>query len=296
MPAGFQRHPRREERPLEPPGTLSLKQYYEQRNQAKVLTSDNPENLSLLRRMLNWLQIQPEDHILDIGCSDGYFLDRIAAAFPFEHGEGIEIAEHSVRIAAERLKNRSNIHVSAGSADALPFAGQSFNKIIVNEVIEHVPDDRAVLREVARVSKPGARVYITAPNAFSEMLPLFRRHCRRLDEAEGHLRRYSLLQFSDICSSHGLELINYRYGGFWGGYLWQSLVIYNAPVRALGHRLVGLKKSGAVAASDASIETNASPNMLAQIPFFAMRLSALIDEPFRKSSRCMGFHALLVKR
>ncbi|MFN8423266.1 MAG: class I SAM-dependent methyltransferase [Anaerolineae bacterium] len=52
-----------------------------------------------------------------------------------------------------------------GNVYHLPFADGSFDKILFTEVIEHIPDDRAALRELARVLAPGGRIAITTPNA-----------------------------------------------------------------------------------------------------------------------------------
>jgi SAM-dependent methyltransferase len=50
------------------------------------------------------------------------------------------------------------------AAESLPFADRTFDVIVLNEVIEHVRDDRATLREALRVLRPGGSVVIYAPN------------------------------------------------------------------------------------------------------------------------------------
>ena len=48
-------------------------------------------------------------------------------------------------------------------AGGLPFATDSFDKVIFADVIEHVPDDHQALGEIVRVAKQGARIVISTP-------------------------------------------------------------------------------------------------------------------------------------
>jgi SAM-dependent methyltransferase len=51
----------------------------------------------------------------------------------------------------------------AGDALALPFADRSFDGILCTEVIEHVPDERDLVAELARVAAPGATMLLSSP-------------------------------------------------------------------------------------------------------------------------------------
>lgn len=48
-------------------------------------------------------------------------------------------------------------------ADALPFPDESFDCVLCTEVLEHCPDPFAALAEMARVLKPGGRIFLTTP-------------------------------------------------------------------------------------------------------------------------------------
>jgi SAM-dependent methyltransferase len=59
-----------------------------------------------------------------------------------------------------------SVSVRADFAMDLPFRDRAFDAAICSEVLEHVPDDRRVIREMARVLKPGGRAIVTVPFAF----------------------------------------------------------------------------------------------------------------------------------
>ena len=54
--------------------------------------------------------------------------------------------------------------VMFASATALPFADASFNTVVSNCVIEHIPDNAVVLREISRVLRPGGVFATTLPS------------------------------------------------------------------------------------------------------------------------------------
>jgi len=227
--------------------------------------------------------------VLDVGCSDGYFLDRLQQLCGIDDGVGVDLSSVAVESARQLTKTRSGLIFQTGSAEKLPFADQSYTKIIVNEVVEHVSDDERLWSELSRVAKPGALIYITSPNAYKDMLPIFRGHCRKVDRIEGHLRRYSTEEFRSIAEQHGFQVLELLYDGFIASWLWYALVVYNMPLKRLAMRLV---------ASDAPtigspIKGRPSFNVLATIPFALMRLMRIIDAPFSGSRHAMGMHALL---
>jgi len=99
------------------------------------------------------------------------------------------------------------------SADALPFADAVFDVGLAIAIIEHVPDDGAALRELARVLRPGARAFVTVPHALRHFSPVFWLpnwlHDRRL----GHLRRYGAEDLGEACRRAGLVPVEAQFTG-----------------------------------------------------------------------------------
>ena len=74
-------------------------------------------------------------------------------------GCGVDISLSRLRTAAETTQN-----LVAAVGERLPFRDGSFDVVLLNEVIEHVHDDRQTLQEALRVVGPGGHVVIFAPN------------------------------------------------------------------------------------------------------------------------------------
>ncbi len=98
--------------------------------------------------------------VLDIGCGLGAYVRRFSDFT--EHAYGIDIDSPRVVEGAENGVAR----LSTALSEHLPFADASFDGVLLNEVIEHVRNDRDTLSEALRVTKPDGKVIVFAPNRF----------------------------------------------------------------------------------------------------------------------------------
>lgn len=108
------------------------------------------------------LSIGPGDRVLDMGCGRGFYLKFTREMYPDADVVGVELDRPLLATAKAQVPGVRTVN---GNVYHLPFADGSFDKILFTEVIEHIPDDRAALRELARVLAPGGRIAITTPNA-----------------------------------------------------------------------------------------------------------------------------------
>jgi SAM-dependent methyltransferase len=93
--------------------------------------------------------------LLDVGCGSGWLAEH------FRYYTGIDGSPEAV--AAAQAKGRSIVH---GDVDqSLPFEGASFDGVVLKDLLEHVADPVAVVREVHRVLKPGGHVFASSPDA-----------------------------------------------------------------------------------------------------------------------------------
>ena len=114
---------------------------------------------------------------VDCGCGRGEYVASLADAGAIAFGVEIEAAK--LRDAAT---GRAAARVARGDIQRLPFADGGFDLALVNEVLEHVPDDLGGLREVLRVLRPGGRAVVFSPNRLYpfETHGVFLRGSRRL--------------------------------------------------------------------------------------------------------------------
>lgn len=109
---------------------------------------------------LKMLSPSETDRILDVGCGEGYILNRIKKGILF----GLDISDTALSSAKEKLKNKSNIYLLKNNVQNTPFKDNSFDKILCTELLEHVISPENVVSEIARVSKKDAIIVITIPN------------------------------------------------------------------------------------------------------------------------------------
>ena len=119
-----------------------------------VWRSGQERRLNLIRR---YAPLEGK-RVLDIGCGLGAYVANFRRFTEEAYGMDVD----APRLQEGRRRGIDNLLLAA--AEALPFAEGSFDVIVLNEVIEHVRDDAATLREACRVLRPGGKVVIYAPN------------------------------------------------------------------------------------------------------------------------------------
>jgi SAM-dependent methyltransferase len=93
--------------------------------------------------------------LLDVGCGGAWLGDH------FNDYTGIDVSPEAVE--AARSHGRQVLLVDGG--EPLPFDEGSFDGVVLKDVLEHVPDPVALVREVRRVLRPGGTVFASSPDA-----------------------------------------------------------------------------------------------------------------------------------
>jgi ubiquinone/menaquinone biosynthesis C-methylase UbiE len=103
--------------------------------------------------------------VLEVACGRGGFVDFLKRAGA--RVRGCDFSMGALRAARKKTafeKTERGSWLVQGDVQRLPFADNSFDRVIDCETIEHVPDDQSALREMFRVAKPGGGLLLTTPN------------------------------------------------------------------------------------------------------------------------------------
>ena len=142
--------------------------------------------------------------ILDAACGNGrYSIQLLKHADADASFTAFDLSQNMLARARRRL-NSERITFSAADLTRLPYAGESFDAVVCGWVLEHLPDPRPGLRELARVMKPGAKLLLMCTeDTFTGAW------CSRL----WHCRTYNRNELRRACEECGLS---------WSRELWFS--------------------------------------------------------------------------
>jgi SAM-dependent methyltransferase len=132
--------------------------------------------------------------ILEVGVGEAEVADRVRSRFPGARFVGIDLPDADL---AGSWRARS---LAGSFADivALPFPDRSFDLVLAIEVLEHVPDPPAALRELARVAR-GELVLSVPREPIWRIANLARgKYLGDLGNTPGHIQHWSTSSFADL--------------------------------------------------------------------------------------------------
>jgi SAM-dependent methyltransferase len=122
------------------------------------------------------LPLEAGDYVLDLGCGEGRHV--ISAYVEGDvHSVGVDLSLQDLQTTAQKFSHfaepdstAKSFSLSSANALELPFADNTFDKVICSEVLEHIPDYRGALKEVERVLKPGGMFCASVPRRWPEKI------------------------------------------------------------------------------------------------------------------------------
>jgi SAM-dependent methyltransferase len=153
------------------------------------------------------LEQEPPGRLLELGSGDGSRLVLMRTRGWSVEGQDVDAKASAFRLRAE------GIPVHHGALESLALPGSSYDAVVMNHVLEHVAEPIAVMRECARLLKPGGSLVSVTPNMRSLGARIFGRSWLGL-EPPRHLHlfnRENLTRLAEL-SGFGRATIRTSYG------------------------------------------------------------------------------------
>jgi len=161
---------------------------------------------------------------LDVGCGSSVILPSL------NHVVGVD-----VKLSKLRYMRQYGVPLMQGSVMALPFRDGSFDCVVCSQVIEHIPDDPAIFRELVRVLRDDGLLILGTPDyatiGWRVIEPLYGFFAPGGYEDE-HITHYTLESLTELARRHDLEVTSTDY-------------VFGSEL------ILGLRKRGRPSAADA---------------------------------------------
>lgn len=143
--------------------------------------------------------------LLDVGASIGVFVEQ--ARLAGWAAEGVEPSDWAAGYARDVLHQP----VQAGTLESREFPSGAFSMVTMWEVIEHLPDPRAVLADIHRVLRPGGILALSTPDAGSSVARLLGRRWPGWRKIPEHLFYFDRPTLDRLLRGAGFEPLRWRH-------------------------------------------------------------------------------------
>lgn len=167
------------------------------------------------RVIMGYLNPKKNERVLDAGCGIGYYSFELATKFACKV-DGVDIDAEDIELAKQIIKKTHvpNMEFSVCDISELKFGDETFDKVILSEVLEHITDDIGVLNELYRVLKPKGYLILSTPyvDTMVDYTEQKSKIYKELDIEGGHVRNgYSFEKLSKILRDVGFNVEEYTY-------------------------------------------------------------------------------------
>ncbi len=118
--------------------------------------------------LAQWIVAGSPHAILDVGCGSGWFDFRLRDKFGYSGTiAGVDVSPHNISLFITEISKRAEGKITAFAAngESLPFADNTFDKVVMTEVLEHVANPRRVIEEAHRVLRDTGELLLSTPSA-----------------------------------------------------------------------------------------------------------------------------------
>jgi methionine biosynthesis protein MetW len=167
------------------------------------------------------LDLINDDSILDIGCGDGLLLKEISRKNPAAKLTGLDISPRAIEIARSRGLECRLFDIT----QRLPFDDNSFDAVLLLDILEHLFEPEEVLKEACRVTRK--HIYISVPNFISlpaRLQMLFGHVPENNSPRKGHVYWMTYGVLKQLINRADLKIEKIKMNTFWTNPLFNLLV------------------------------------------------------------------------
>lgn len=173
---------------------------------------------SLRARFLADIPFPSDARVLEVGCGTGVLTRALAQREGVASVIGTDLAPSLVARASDAVGDLENVSFQVADARDLPFEKESFDVVVMDSVLVHVPGPERAVAEVSRVVRPTGVCaafegdYATTTVALGDHDPLQR--CADAMMANSVTDRWFVRRLPAMLRDHGFEIESFRSHGF----------------------------------------------------------------------------------
>ncbi len=163
------------------------------------------------KKCLNFIFSNNDIKVLDLGCGDGFLLSKLKEKKI--KAEGIDISYTAVKKAKEKGLSAEAIDFSA---EKLPYNDNSFDYVVLLDVLEHLFNPKQVLAEAKRVSKKYLIISVPNFNSMPARVQVMLGKPGENNKAKkGHVYWFNLKILKNMLKKNNLEIAEFKINTFW---------------------------------------------------------------------------------
>ena len=145
------------------------------------------------------LELEEDDTVLEVGCGEGHLIERIQRDHPHRQIVGFDISYGIVEQAIRAVKGVSFLQASA---DQMPWPSDSWDIVVVCEVMEHLSDPEKALLELQRVTRKGCLLSVPREPVWRMANMARGKYWPSLGNTPGHIQHWRADGFVALVSKY----------------------------------------------------------------------------------------------
>lgn len=145
--------------------------------------------------------------ILDAGCGEGFGANRLLEKYPDAEITGVDLSFNAL-VAARQISPQMD--TTQTSVTSLPFAAGRFDLVLSLEVLEHLPDPAAAIREYKQVANRYLLLSVPNEPVFRTLRMLEGNDILKWGDHPEHIQHWNFITFTRFLKKQGLRVLSWK--------------------------------------------------------------------------------------